>query len=680
MFETAVWRERTCADVVDDHLAELRKSGLSDETIAAMGARSLTMAELQTVLGYSPNGTRSALALPYPGLNFARYKLFPPARGTDGHSIRYLQAKDSGVHLYVLPAARCVLPDSSVPIYYTEGEKKAAKAAQDGFPCIGLGGLWNWLETGTVSGIAELDAIAHVNREEIIVPDSDVWTRPDLLRAVYALGKELEARGARVNVLVLPSPDGVKVGVDDFLVANGADAFRARSRIPLKHAAFTKQREWYSTWKASRTPAVADAATGQGTALTLSNPEPWPEAVHGAELLDAIAQVCACYVVLPDGAAVAAALWTLHTYLIDVLHVSPILALTSPQKRCGKSTLLDVLRALVRRALGASNISAAAVFRVVETMAPTLLIDEADTFLAEREELRGILNAGHTRSTAQVVRTVGDGHEPRAFRTFCPKAIAAIGELPGTIEDRSIIIRMHRRAPDEHVARLRRDRIESELEPLRRRAARWAADNASTVREADPKVPSELDNNDRAADNWRPLLAIADLAGGDWPTRAQKAAKLLSGAGATEDSDIRVQLLADVRDIFGADEHVSTETLLSKLIAMPERPWSEWRHGKYLTPRGLSRLLKPFDIASKTVRLGASETAKGYARADFAHAFAHYLAAENVTASQPVPALGKLDVLNPSQGAGCDGLKSVTSSYSDKRCDVVTDGREVIEL
>lgn len=667
------------AELIAEHLADLHKSGLSDDTIAAMQVCSLSAAELAKELGYRPDIVRSALVIPYPSLDFARYKLFPPAAGKDGHSVRYLQRKDSGVHLYILPAVRQVLTDARVSLYYTEGEKKAARATQDAFSCIGLGGLWNWLDAGTANGIAELDAIVHVKRNEFIVPDSDVWTRSDLLRAVFAFGKELEARGAGVSVIILPSPDGVKVGLDDFLVANGADTFRALEPIPLKHAAFTRQREWYPTWKASRTPETADdTKQGQGKALTLSDPEPWPDAVNGPDLLDAIARLLARYVVLPLAAANAVALWAVHTFLVDVLHLSPILAVTSPQKRCGKSTLLDVLRTLVRRALSASNISAAALFRVVEMSTPTLLIDEADTFLAEREELRGILNGGHTRSSAQVVRTVGDNHEPRVFRTFCPKAIAAIGQLPGTIEDRSIIIRMQRRAPGEHVERLRRDRIETELEPLRRKAARWAADNVAAIRDADPEVPGGL--NDRAADNWRPLFAIADAAGGEWPDRARAAAIKLSGEAAVADDDVRVQLLADLRSIFGADSHASTEELLNGLNGMADRPWPEWSRGKPLTARGLARLLKPFGIAPKSVRLSATETAKGYDRADFEDAFRRYPPAENVTTSQPAPALEKAEVSHPSQGGAGDGSGNATLPHSDKACDVVTDEREVIEL
>lgn len=190
------------------HVLDLRKSGLNNKMILAMGVYSVTAAGLAAELGRLMKGVVSALMIPYPPIKgtkvtFKRAKLFPPVLNQRGHKMRYAQAKASGVHLYVLPAVAAVLNDPTVPLYWTEGEKKAAKATQEGFYCVGLGGLWNWLKKGTAEGIAEIDAINHVDREEFIVPDSDVWTRPDLLRAVYALGKELEDRGATVRVVML---------------------------------------------------------------------------------------------------------------------------------------------------------------------------------------------------------------------------------------------------------------------------------------------------------------------------------------------------------------------------------------------------------------------------------------------------------------------------------------------
>src|SRR5262249_35715330 len=151
--------------------------------------------------------------------------------------------------------------------------------------------------------------------------------------------------------------------------------------------------------------------------------------------------------------------------------------------------------ALVIRPLPAANVTAATIFRGVQAFHPTLLIDEADTFInGDSEELRGILNCGHRRSTAIVLRTVGDAHEVKTFSTWCPKAIAAIGKLPETLQDRSIVIEMRRRSSGEKVDGLRFDRVAPELEPLRRQIARWYQDNHHTLTLAEPDMPSGIDD------------------------------------------------------------------------------------------------------------------------------------------------------------------------------------------
>ena len=197
-----------------------------------------------------------------------------------------------------------------------------------------------------------------------------------------------------------------------------------------------------------------DDARAAGRALSLASPEPWPDPMDGAALIGAIVETINRYVALSPAAAIAGALWCVHAHAFEAFYISPRLAIVSPEKRCGKSTLLRVMQPMLPRALSAANITVAAMFRAVEAGRPTLLIDEADSFLKDNEELRGIINSGHARD-GQVVRLVGDDHEPRVFSTWCPVAIAAIGGLPGTIEDRSVIIQMRRRRPDERVARFR---------------------------------------------------------------------------------------------------------------------------------------------------------------------------------------------------------------------------------
>ena len=189
--------------------------------------------------------------------------------------------------------------------------------------------------------------------------------------------------------------------------------------------------------------------------------------VNNPKVSDDIKNILNWHMVFPDHVAEACTLWVLHTHAIDAARISPLLAITSPEKRCGKTTLECLLSKLTHRPLPAANISPAALFRAVEKWQPTLLIDEADTFLRGNDELRGIINSGHTRDTAFVIRTVGDDHEPARFSTWGPKAIALIGTLPPTLHDRSIVIRLRRKKPDEKVQRLEMDKLDTDRKSTR---------------------------------------------------------------------------------------------------------------------------------------------------------------------------------------------------------------------
>jgi len=382
-----------------------------------------------------------------------------------------------------------------------------------------------------------------------------------------------------------------------------------------------------------RTPArIVDAAltahpstsggAGSGRCLRFADPDPWPEAVDGAALLDDLAHIYRRFVSLPDGGAEALALWIVFTYALEAFDVAPILALCSPLKRCGKTTTEDLTAALAKRPLAAANISVAALYRTVERFSPTLIVDEADTFLLSNLALRGLINSGHTRATAFVIRTAG--HEPRLFSTWGARMIALIGRLPATLEDRAIVLPMRRRAPGEPVDRIRRARLLRHLDPLRRRVVRWVTDHLAALRAADPAVPEALD--DRQADNWRPLFAIADAAGGAWAARARTAARTLSGVVVEADTAPPVQLLADLRDLFATTSAatLATATILRHVAALTDRPWADGAPGHPMTPRHLAKLLEGFGIKAKQIRQGTA-TRKGYRRADFTDAFRRYL-------------------------------------------------------
>jgi putative DNA primase/helicase len=263
--------------------------------------------------------------------------------------------------------------------------------------------------------------------------------------------------------------------------------------------------------------------------------------------------------------------------------------------------------------------------------------------LNENGDLRGVLNSSHNRDGAFVVRTVGDDHEPRKFSTWCAKAITCIGKLPPTLADRAIEVRLVRKLPGESAERFSQQKpaIKGLCGTLARRAARWAADHVMTLQAADPAIPAGLHN--RAADNWLPLLAVADAIGGHWPETARRIAMAASKADASDDSPA-VQLLSDIREVFRErnNQRIASSELAAALAGMEHRPWAEWK-GKPITAAAVARLLKPFGIEPHGVRIG-DQTPKGYHAAQFQDAFARYLPPESATVQQTRDFNGLCDI------------------------------------
>ena len=245
--------------------------------------------------------------------------------------------------------------------------------------------------------------------------------------------------------------------------------------------------------------------------------------------------------------------------------------------------------------------------------------------------------------------------------------IAGIGKLPDTVADRAIPIRLERRAPGERVDRFRRREVEPQAQQLRHRLEALADVAEALLQDARPALPDEL--NDRAWDGVEPLLAIAELAGSDWPGLARAACVELYGGRQVEDESTGIRLLSDIRDVFGEDDRVATTILIDRLNALEEAPWCDW-FGKPLTHRGLAKLLDRYRIKSRNVRLPDGKTPKGFLRAQFEGAWARYLspnppqrhnphsAAEN---SEFESATGgsvwrKENSRNPAPGAGCGGV------------------------
>lgn len=353
-------------------------------------------------------------------------------------------------------------------------------------------------------------------------------------------------------------------------------------------------------------------------------------------LLDTIVQSIHRFIVCNPETGRAAALWIAMTWVIDYLKVAPLAVIWAAEMRCGKTLLLSLMQRLVKRPLPASNISPAAVYRAIEAWQPTLMVDEADAFLRDNEELRGILNSGHTRDSAFVIRTVGEDHTPKKFSTWGCKAISGIGQIQPTLMDRAIPLELRRKKPAEQVERLRH--AEDDLfEQLTSQLARFAVDYGEQIGKARPKLPEYL--NDRAQDNWEPLLAIADAAGGDWPEKARADAKKISG-GSVPAQSAGNELLGDIRELFEkrCTDRLGTSELIEKLCADDEAPWATYNRGRPITPRQVAKKLNDYGIGSNTIRIGVS-TQKGYLLKSFADAFERYLTPPpaSVTPSQPAP-------------------------------------------
>lgn len=362
---------------------------------------------------------------------------------------------------------------------------------------------------------------------------------------------------------------------------------------------------------------------------------------NGAALLDELRATIARYVILPDDAAYdAVTCYIAATYAISAWEHATRLMILSPEKRCGKSRLLDVIEATCHDPLVTVNISPAALVRSIAGDPPTLLLDEADTVFGKKagdnnEDLRGILNAGHQRSRPYI-RWDAAGRVPERCPTFSMAVLAGIGDMPDTIMDRSVIVRMRRRAPHEQVAPYRRRRDEQALRKLGERVGEWVQGQLGELEEPVPDMPVE----DRAADTWEPLVSIGDAAGGNWPKRIRTACEEMvkeADADATGATHAR-RLLADLKDVFGDAKNLYTTTILEKLHEIEDAPWSNY-YGRQLTSNDLANLLKDYRVGPVDVREPGGPNRKGYRRDDLYEVWTRYLSRDRRdtgdTAGQP---------------------------------------------
>ena len=363
-------------------------------------------------------------------------------------------------------------------------------------------------------------------------------------------------------------------------------------------------------------------ANAELDALALENEEP-----HGDTIVRSVYNFVGEFVAFPDKhCQLAVALWALHAHLMDRWKSTPRLAFLSAEPASGKTRALEILELLVPLPVQAVNVSPAYLFRraASEGGPPTILFDEIDSIFGpkarENEELRGFINAGH-RKGAKAGQCVVRGNvvTTEELPAYCAIAVAGLGWLPDTILGRSVIIRMRRRHAGEHVEPYRRREHAPRGKRLYRQIERWARSQPAMITDW-PKMPNEV--QDRDADVWEALLAIADAVGGEWPARARKAAVALVAAAKEVEPSLGVRLLSDIKLIFEGDA-MSSKAILHRLLDLDEAPWKDLK-GKPLDERGLAHRLRQYGVKSKTIRVGEI-TPKGYVKADFVDAWSRYL-------------------------------------------------------
>ncbi|WP_371555664.1 DUF3631 domain-containing protein [Streptomyces longwoodensis] len=373
-------------------------------------------------------------------------------------------------------------------------------------------------------------------------------------------------------------------------------------------------------------------------------------AIDGAALLNEVEAFHRRFNVFPNEAAyVAVVLWDAHAHLLDCFESTPRLAFLSPEPGSGKSRALEIVETLVPNPMAAVDASAAALFRAVagvDGKRPTILFDEIDTIFGpkagENEQLRGFINAGHRRNRP-MFRCVGDGANQtvQAFHSYAAVAVAGLGYLPDTIRDRSVNIRMRRRARNETIESYRTRIHEKEGFALRDRLAAWAEQVSERVMNVWPAMPEGV--SDRPADVWEPLLAVADAAGGDWPDRAREACVVLVAASKANDKgSLGVRLLTDLRDhVMVGIDRLPTVAILDRLNALDDAPWADL-HGKPLDNRRLSRMLAEYmtadnePITSRNIK-AAGSVLKGYYATDLRDAWARYCPPPPESPLPPLP-------------------------------------------
>jgi hypothetical protein len=373
------------------------------------------------------------------------------------------------------------------------------------------------------------------------------------------------------------------------------------------------------------------------------------KALGGSEIVAALEETFRKYLALEPGLPLVLALWTLATHLFECFDAFPYLAITSPTKRCGKTRLAEIIEVLSNNGQRIVGATPAAIFRTIQAQVleggtVTLILDEAEVLghRSDRSEaLREILNAGYRQGqfVSRCERKGEQGFEVLKFNVYCPKVIVLIGTLTDTLADRCIPIMMRRRKSDEKPERFIFSVVRREAKRIRGEALRWMISKGvkAKVRKHHRQDLGFL--QDREAELWSPLFSVCTVAAPDRLEQLKAISLAISGAKlADEPNDMGVLLLRDIRAVFlqSQQDRLATVEMLhgsldsvNGLNQIEDSPWGRWSRGAPMDARQLARLLRPFGVSSRNLRMGDDRVVKGYERADFEDAWATYLPSDD---------------------------------------------------
>jgi hypothetical protein len=693
----------------------LPNRGILAETADAHQVRVVhTPSSEQLELWVGKNGVHVEAAIVFPNLildadgsvfpkGYA-VRCFPPVVRADGSEAKFLATLGVEYQPYVLPSVWGIAHNITTSVCITEKQTVALLLRQIGQDAVAVEGVWGTgakrEDSKPITLHPSLARFDWVNRSVYLLFDSDFLANQNVLQGLVRAFLLFTVAQANVRIVTW---DKAYKGFDD-LIANraGLDVEKQRQEFAalIEPWQNLSREEAAAKWilpnmltlferegaKIAMSPAVRNqlahllkkplgASVGsleeswgaeKAEAASKSNiirewPEPSPTHVNPLDLMSKVTKFIARFVVMTPSERTLIFFWSFLPWTVQLWPKLAILRITSPEKQCGKSTALDVLEQLIPNPFLTINISAAALYRLIEALKPTVLVDEADSFASTREDFRNIACGGFDRNRP-VVRFNTETQQVETFQTHGCRVIASIGSLHETIEDRSVFVQLTKKAYDQEVEQLT-DVPAAEFEELRQMYARVVAGHFGEFASQKLKRPEAFVS--REWDKYRPLLTIASVFG--CYELALRAFTTVMRAYDPQTS-VAIEILLRMRVMFKVcsqpEKFLFTHAVVLELNKDKEAPWGDLKD--QLTQKKLAGYLRPFKIKSRNKQDGAGNQAKAYFYEDFKNVFKSYLGLDpndpgsptDRGSSTPVPDQKETETKRQTEEGSTDPLKT----------------------